>query len=56
MGTTCFLAFIRWGASTFTKEQLIKWILGLKEENASTRATRNSLKGMLMYLLEFMSA
>jgi len=43
-GTTWFLAFTRWGAPTFTKEQLRNWILHLIEGNNSTRATRNSLK------------
>jgi len=43
-GTTWFLAFTRWGAPNFTKEQLGNWIIGLIEGNASARATRNSLK------------
>lgn len=43
-GTTWFLAFTRWGAPNFTKDQLRNWIMGLIEDIPSARATQNSLK------------
>jgi hypothetical protein len=43
-GSTWFLAFTRWGAPTFTKDQLRKWIEGLIEGVPTARATPNSLK------------
>lgn len=43
-GTTWFLAFTRWGAPSFTKEQLSNWILNLIESNPSVRVTKNSLR------------
>ncbi len=43
-GTTWFLAFSRWGAPNFTKDQLSNWIVGLIEGVPSGRATPNSLK------------
>lgn len=42
-GTTWFLAFTRWGAPIFTKEQIGIWIMGLIEDNPSARVTQNSL-------------
>lgn len=43
-GSTWYLAFTRWGAPSFTKEQLRNWIFTLATENSSTRVTKNSLK------------
>ncbi|MGD8457145.1 MAG: DUF4007 family protein [Anaerolineales bacterium] len=42
--STWFLAFTRWGAPYFTKEQLVNWIWNQVQDNKGVRATRNSIK------------
>ena len=43
-GSTWYLAFSRWPAPTFSKDQLHQWILNSVENNTSARVTPKSLK------------
>jgi hypothetical protein len=42
--STWHLAFTRWNASTFTRDQLVSWLLDLVRESPGTRATPSSLR------------
>jgi hypothetical protein len=42
--STWHLAFTRWNATSFTRDQLVEWLISVVQDSANTRATPSSLR------------
>lgn len=42
--STWYLAFTKWGRTTFTREQLAKWIFGVARQSTASRSSQASIK------------